>query len=416
MVDRSIFFWTFFAIQVILASFLIQPFILLVVYLVKSLWKDKRKKGSIPGTSSAGTSITGTQKNYQFGVVITAHQETTFIPPIIDSLLRQSYPFFNIYIVADDCDTSSLHFDDPRVHLLNPPVIFNCNSRSIAYGLTHFEEKDEILVIFDPDNLVHPEFLTVLNGYYNKGFQAVQGNLQSKNRLNVYEKIDSIGVIFNNFIDRETRSALGYSVNILGCGISVEKNIYQKINYNGLSRTGGFDKHMQVEIARNVRRIAYAEEAILYDEKISDSENLERQRTRWIGSYFKFLGEAFRLSWEAVKRRDFNLLYFAYNLVRPPYFLQIILALVFISINFLLPVNLFIQWVIALSVFLFSFLIIVIVRTSDRTLSKAIWYMPLFFYHQIRSLFKLKMNKNSILKTQHSRIMYIDDLLAPRQP
>ena len=242
----------------------------------------------------------------------------------------------------------------------------------------------------------------------------MQGNLQSKDMTNRYEKMDSLGVIFNNFVDRETRSALGYSVNILGCGVSVYRNIYQKISYNNLSLTGGFDKHMQLEIVRNVRRIAYAEEAILYDEKVSDSENLERQRTRWINSWFKFLGEALRLAWVALKRLDFNLLYFAYNLVRPPYFLQILMAILFISINFLLPVNLFLQWIIALSVFFFSFMIIVILRISDRTVSKAIWYMPLFFYHQVRSLFKLKRNKHSILKTQHSKILYIDDLLQPR--
>ncbi len=341
-VDRLI-FWIFFSIQLLLASFLIQPFILLVIYLLKQAWR--RPERFAPATP----------RNYQFGIVVAAHQEIDFIPPIVDSLLKQSYPFFNVYIVADDCDTEHLRFDDPRVKLLRPPVIFNSKSRSIEFGLTHFEEKDEILVIFDTDNLVHAEFLATLNNYYNKGYQAVQGNLRSKNSLNIYEKIDSIGVTFNNFIDRETRSAMGYSVNIWGCGISVERGIYEKIVYDSLSRTGGFDKRMQVEMVRHVPLIAYAEEAILYDEKVSDSFSLERQRTRWIAAYFKFLGEAFLLAWEALRRFDLNLLYFAYNLIRPPYFLQMILAVFFIGINFLMPVNLFLQWIIALSVFFLSF-------------------------------------------------------------
>jgi cellulose synthase/poly-beta-1,6-N-acetylglucosamine synthase-like glycosyltransferase len=404
-VGLAIIYWTLIGLQIILASFLLQPCLLLLIHLLKTSRKSK------PDLTTAALASAPATKDYQFGIVITAHQEIAFLPPIVDSLLKQSYSCFNIYIVADDCDTAGLSFDDPRVHLLDTPEPFNSNSRSIHYALEHFEEKDEILVIFDPDNLVHPEFLTVLNRYYNKGYKAVQGNLQAKNMLNTYEKIDSIGVIFNNFIDRECRSSLGYSVNILGCGISVDRNIYQKISYDNLSRMGGFDKHMQFEIARNAPRIAYAEEAILYDEKISDSGNLERQRTRWIMAYFRFLGHAFALAWEGIIRLDFNLFYFGYNLIRPPYFLQIILAILFALVDLVLPLNLYMHWATVVAVFLISLTVIVLIRASDKTVSKGILYMPLFFYHQVRSLFKLKMNKTSILKTTHSKVLYIDDLL-----
>jgi glycosyltransferase involved in cell wall biosynthesis len=387
-----ILWYIYWAFQIFLASFLIQPSILLLIYLVKKIVAFK---------SVAGRKTT-IRKNYQFAVVITAHQETTYLPPIIDSLLKQVYPHFNVYIVADDCDTSLLHFEDPRIHILSPAVPLNNKSKSIRYALERFSDEDEILVIFDPDNLVHPGFLTALNTWYNKGYLAVQGSLHSKNTGGAYEKMDGAGALFNNFMDRDMRSLLGFSVNIWGCGISVDSQIYKKIIYNEKSRTGGFDKQMQVEIAKNVPRIGYAGGAILYDEKVSNGQTLERQRTRWIYAYFKFFGEAAALLVEGILRGDLNLCYFGYNLVRPPYFLQLATGALLIWL---------IAWMIILSAFILSFIIIVMISASGRTVSKGIWYMPLFFYHQVRSLFKIRMSKHTFLKTEHSRVLYIDDLL-----
>jgi glycosyltransferase involved in cell wall biosynthesis len=391
-------YWT---LQIFLASYLLQPLILLLIYFGKKI--AARKDVAVRKSTI--------RQNYQFAIVITAHQETTYLPPIIDSLLKQVYPYFNVYIVADDCDTSQLLFEDPRINILSPPVPLNNKSKSIRYALERFKDEDEILVIFDPDNLVHPGFLTELNKWYNMGYLAVQGCLYSKNTGGAYEKMDGAGALFNNFMDRDMRFLLGFSVNIWGCGISVDRQVYKKIIYTEKSRTGGFDKHMQVEIAKNVPRIGYAGKAILYDEKVSNGQTLERQRTRWIYAYFKFFGEATALLAEGMLRGNLNLFYFGYNLVRPPYFLQLSLACLLIWLNWSVYPGLSLLWMLILSAFILSFIFIVMISTAGGSVSKGIWYMPLFFYHQVRSLFKIRMSKHTFLKTEHSRILYIDDLL-----
>jgi hypothetical protein len=387
--------------QAFLALYLIHPFILILVFIIKRALGFKPK-------DILSTPIT---KNYQFGIVVTAHQETVFIPPIVDSLLKQNYPHFNVYIVADDCDISNLHFDDSRINILKPPVALNTNSKSIAYGVEHFKDNDEVLVIFDPDNLVHPKFLEILNAYYNRGYKAVQGNLQSKNTQGKYAKIDTIGILFNTFIDRDIRSELGLSVSIWGCGISVDTNVYRKISYNNKSQMGGFDKKMQAEIVKNVSIIAYAPAAIVYDEKVIDGRNFEKQRIRWISSYFKFFSESVNLFFTGILRLNFSMAYFGFNLIRPPYFILVLAAILFIKLNFFIHTGLMLGWLIVLCIFVLSFIIIVISKAANKSISKAIWYMPLFFFHQVRSLFKIKMNKGSILKTSHSQVLYIDDVL-----
>jgi hypothetical protein len=393
--------YVYVALQVCLATFLIHPFVLILILAIRRFFGLKPKD----------ISTTPVKKNYQFGIIITAHQETKFIPPIVDSLLKQSYPYFNVYVVADDSDISNLYFSDPRINILKPPVAFNTNTKSIDYGLKHFKDTDEVLVIFDPDNLVHSKFLETLNLYYNKGYKAVQGNLYPKNTEGTYAKIDTIGMIFNNFIDRDVRSELGLHVTILGCGISVDVNVYRKIIYNQKSQMGGFDKIMQAEIVKKIPAIAYAQEAVFYDEKVIDGKNFEKQRIRWISSYFKFFRQSWNLFFTGLKRLNLNMMYFGYNLIRPPYFILCLLAVLFINLNFSGHIWLALGWAASLSLFIFSFIIIIVFKSANRSISKAIWFMPLFLYHQVRSLFKINMNKKSILKTKHSQVIYIDDLL-----
>ena len=390
-------------LQFVFSTFLLQPIVLLGIYAARKLIKRKR---SAPAFSA-------NLKAFHFGVIVTVHRDTRFIPSIVDSLLRQVYPHFNVYVVADDCAADQLpRFDDRRIHMLRPPEALNSNTKSIRYALSHFKATDEIMVIFDPDNLVHPRFLEVMNLYYNQGYKAVQGNMQSKAAHTLYEKIDSIGAVFNNFIDREMRDELALSVNTWGCGISLKKQVYEEIRYDERSTFGGFDKHLQSEVIKSIPHLAYAEEAIFYDEKISSAASLEKQRTRWISAYFRFLPDAFGVMLSGISKQNFNRSYFGYNLVRPPYFLQIVAAVFFICVNLFLAPMLSMLWLFVLLLFLFSFAVIIFIRKQDKSLIQGLWYAPLFFFHQLRALFRLRQNRKSILKTENCKVLYIKDMFG----
>lgn len=393
-------------LQLFFSSFLLQPFILLCIHAGRKLFKRKQHVQA----------VSANPKRFQFGVIVTVHRDSRFIPSIVDSLLRQTYSHFNVYVVADDCQSDLPRFEDGRIHILRPDQPLNSNTKSIGYALRHFKAADEVMVIFDPDNLVHPRFLEVLNTYYNQGCEAVQANMQAKNADTLYEKIDSVGALFNNFIDREVRNELQLSVNTWGCGISLKKELYEKIRYDKRSVFGGFDKHLQAEMIKRIPRLAYAEEAIFYDEKISSAAGLEKQRTRWISAYFRFLPDAFTVTFSGIRRGDFNRAYFGYNLVRPPYFLQILIAILFICVNFFIEPAISLVWIGVLSLFLFSFAAVILMRQKNGSLLQGLWYAPLFFFHQLRALSKLKQNKNSILKTDNCKVLYIKDMFRHEEP
>ncbi|MBS1604895.1 MAG: hypothetical protein JST42_19680, partial [Bacteroidetes bacterium] len=73
-------------VQAFLASFLIQPAVLFLLYGTAKLFRAKKPAAPL-------------KKNFQFGIIVTSHQDTTFLKPIVDSLQKQTYGKFNAYLV-----------------------------------------------------------------------------------------------------------------------------------------------------------------------------------------------------------------------------------------------------------------------------------------------------------------------------
>ena len=59
-------------------------------------------------------------KEFDFGCIITAYKNAEISKPLIDSLLKQPFPNFHIYLVADECDISDFCLEDKKLMVLNP--------------------------------------------------------------------------------------------------------------------------------------------------------------------------------------------------------------------------------------------------------------------------------------------------------
>jgi len=350
-----------------------------------------------------------TEKNTEFGIVITAHQETMFIFPLVDSLLKQDYGNFFVYIVADDCNVDTLKFSDNRITVLRPPVPLNSKIRSIHYAIDKFINKHDAIIIFDADNVIHPSFLGIVNQYFQKGFKVVQADFKPKNTDTDFARMDAIGDMFNFFIERQSRMWAGLSAAIWGSGVAIDYNLYKEVEYS--SFLGGFDKKLQSHLVKRVRRIAFAEEAILYDEKINSGKSLQTQRTRWISSYFKYFKESFSIFWKGITRPSFNLFYFGFITLRPPLFIVLGMSFIFAILNYFLIPAYAILWPLLFLSFLISFAAIVAIKGRDARFIKTFFLLPVFAFRQVLALLKIKKANKSFLKTAHSKMIFIDDIL-----
>lgn len=191
-------------ICVLLLFYLVFPFITVIASLIV---KEK------PLQKTAG-------KN-DFACIITAYQNIQIALPLVDSLLKQAYPAYLIYIVADDCDVAGVNFSNPNVILLKPQQKLSSKVKSIIHAIENFRRTHDAVVIFDTDNLAKTDFLTVLNDYLNAGFKAVQGQRTAKNLDTVYACADATGEIYKNYVERYVPYVLGASATIAGSGMAV---------------------------------------------------------------------------------------------------------------------------------------------------------------------------------------------------
>lgn len=390
-----IFYYVFVALQLLLAAYLLQPAILLLVYAVIRPFKQHR--AALPG-----------DKQFSFAVIITAHKNLQLIPPLVDSLLQQTYRNFTVYVVADNCaDTNIGYNDHSQIKVLEPEAPLNAKIRSIDFAISRFEKEHEVMIILDADNLVHPDYLAVLNGYFNKGYRAVQTNMLAKNNDSVYAQLDAAGNYFCNFIDRRMRMELGLSANIWGLGIALETALYREVIYQNF--LGGFDKKIQADIVKLIPQLAYAEDAKVYDEKIDSGDAMETQRTRWINAYFKYFAYGWDVLTTGIRRMNFNLVYFGFNLLRPPLFLQVSGAVFFAFVNYWISPVWMMAWLLALVIFPLSFFLIVVVM--DKKVVGSLFYLPAVFFRQLRAFLHIGRANKAFLQTQNNKVIYINDLL-----
>lgn len=397
----DIFFLLWYIFQAWIAIYLALPFIFLVVYFFK------KSTGTLFNIHNKKTTE---QKEFDFGVIITVHRETHLVPALIDSLLKQRYPSFQVYVVADRCEPSSILSTDQKITVLTPGGVLDSKIKSIQFAIDNFSRQHDAVVILDSDNLVHPDFLFVFNQYFKKGYKAVQANLQPKNADSMYARLDSMGNAFYNFTEREMRMELGLSSAIWGLGIAIDTELYKEIVYQ--NHFGGFDKRMQAFLVCKVNQLAYAKEAIVYDEKVNSGQALETQRTRWIHAYFRYFQLNWGLLWHGIKKFRFNPLLFGFLNLRPPFFILIFLVLISCVVNYYIHIHLFIAWMVILVLFFFSFTLIVSLKTKDKKTVKSILFLPYLIMRQVFALVKLKKAGKTFLKTEHSKLIYIEDLIG----
>lgn len=388
----------FLAIQIVLAIYMLIPsFFLLIHTLLGKRTKTVERYKVVH------------DKNFDFAAIVTAHQDVRFIAPLVDSFLKQTYSNFIVYVVADDCDISGLNFSDSRIRILKPEKAFHAKIKSIKYAVDSFRRKHDALIVFDSDNLVHPNYLSNLNEYFRRGFRAVQTHMLSKNTDSTYAKLDSIGHIYNTFVEREAKMELGLSSCILGLGIAIETELYHSVMYkDGL---GGFDKKLQADIVTAIPQLAFAEDAVVYDEKVDDGGTLEKQRTRWIYAYFKYFAINWKVFMTGLKRFNFNLMFFGFTAVKPPLFITVGLALCCMIGGYFLNPYIGLAWAAIILLFIISFILIVVTQSRQKGMLKAILYIPVFVLRQVSALFKIKKAGKSFLKTEHIKVIYIEDLL-----
>ena len=391
----NVLYYLLYIVESYFGFYLLFPVLILIIYIFVK--KGKLKSDSI-------------KDEVDIAAVVTAYKETDVLIPLTDSLIKQNYKNYLIYIVADECDISALNFSNDKVIILKPDNKIGSKVKSLFYAIENFNRKHNAIAIFDSDNLAHPDFLKHINYYFHKGFKAVQGERKSKNYDTMFACLDSARDFYYNFYDGLASFRIGSSATLAGSGMGFDVDLLKE-SLVGKNIVGGFDKILQSEIVKKGLRIAYSRDAIVYDEKVRKSDQLVKQRTRWINTWFKYFKFGFLIMFRGIISFRWSQILYGFILLRPPIFLFILGSLFFTALSLLINIKIFFIWVGLFVLFFISFVIALLIQKVNKNIWKSLFGIPVFIFYQISSLLQVKKANKKFLETEHTVLLTIDDIL-----
>ena len=231
---------------------------------------------------------------HRYAFFIAAHNEETVIANLVKSIKEQDYPseLIDIFVVADACtdNTAQAARDAGAIVYERNDLSRKGKSWVMDYGfnriLTEYPDKHEAFFIFDADNLLSRDYVSIMNDAFDQGYLALTSYRNSKNFGSSW-----ISSAYATWFLREARflnnarMMCGTSCAVSGSGYLVSAKIVR-----GMS---GWDFHTLTEdiqfstfCAVHGVQIGYAP-AEFYDEQPVKLRASIKQRMRWTKGFYQ---------------------------------------------------------------------------------------------------------------------------------
>lgn len=221
---------------------------------------------------------------YKFGILIAGRNEEKVITALILSLQKQKYPkdLFEIFVIPNNCtDKTEEVSKEAGATIIHCDVPVHQKGDALEDTFKKLVKRDDLdaFVIFDADNLVHPDFLARMNDALCEGVEVAQCFRDAKNMSdNWLTGSYTLFYFIQNFFFNRARMNFSGSAAINGTGFMVKKNIVEH-GFHTVTITE--DSEFTGQCALRGIQVAFVEEAITYDEHPQSFWASWRQRKRW---------------------------------------------------------------------------------------------------------------------------------------
>ena len=229
-------------------------------------------------------------RQFTFLVLYPAYNEDRVIVNSVHTFLGQYYPYkgFHVAVISDHMqpETNEKLAQLP-ITLLQPVFEKSSKAKAMQYALQQIQGEYDYVVILDADNVVESDFLAKLNEVCNKGYDAIQCHRCAKNSNNDIAVLDGVSEEINNTLFRKAHNRIGLSSALIGSGMCFRFSWFKENVYK-LS-TAGEDRELEALLLRQKIHIHYEPTIHVYDEKVSNKDNFQKQRLRWMTAQIQSL-------------------------------------------------------------------------------------------------------------------------------
>lgn len=242
-----------------------------------------------------------------FLVLFPAYSEDRVIVGSVKKFLFQNYPQdkYHVAVISDHQQESTERLlSDLPVTLLRPVFEKSSKAKALQYAISEVSGQYDYVVVLDADNIVETDFLHRLNILLKEGYKAVQCHRCAKNSDSSVSVLDGVSEEINNTLFRKAHNLIGLSSALIGSGMCFDYSWFS--SHVTKLTTAGEDRELEVFLLREGIYIKYADDILVFDEKVSCADNFQRQRQRWMSAQVNCFLSMLRHLPEAVIRLNIN--------------------------------------------------------------------------------------------------------------
>lgn len=257
-------------------------------------------------------------------------------------MLKYPKELYDVYVIADNCTDHTA--DIARKH--GAYVFERTNKELVGKGyamdwvfpkIFALNKGYDAFCVFDSDNLVHLDFLAVMNNRLLKGQKVMQGYLSAKNPTDTWVS-GTFAIAFwtINHLWHLGKYNLGLSSCLGSTGMCIAADIVKKYGWGCDCLTE--DMEFSMKCLSHGIRTCWVHDAIIYDEKPLGFMASCRQRKRWAQGQFdcseRYIPILFK---EGIKRHSIVILDGIMQLLQNYFLLLSTFYLVMTYINMFYP-------------------------------------------------------------------------------
>ena len=341
-------------------------------------------------------------KQSSFLILYPAYKEDAVIQHSVRQFLEQNYPkdLFQVAVISDHMkDETNQQLSQLPITLHTLTFDKSSKARALQYAMQHTEKSYDYVVILDADNVVLPDFLEQLNASCQKGYQAIQCHRCAKNSDNNIAVLDGASEEINNTIFRKAHNTVGLSSALIGSGMCFAFEWFK--HHVDLLNSAVEDRELESHLLQEKVYIKFEENIHVFDEKVSNRDNFERQRLRWLNGQLQTLLIMLPNIHHAIASGNINYIDKTIQQALIPRSILLVLIPIFSLIMLLLAPVWSIKWWALFLVLCISLYIAIPARMRNSTVFGKLTSFPRLALKMLKNLFRLNKNNKDFLHTTH---------------
>jgi cellulose synthase/poly-beta-1,6-N-acetylglucosamine synthase-like glycosyltransferase len=350
------------------------------------------------------------EQKKSIAVIIPSYKEDNIIIDTASRAATHNYPNekFKVFVVADKLQPETLiKLKAIPVEVVEVKFETSTKAKSLNAALNQISQMGfDIVMILDADNIMKEGCLESVNAAFSQGAGAVQCHRTAKNQHTAVAVLDAISEEINNHLFRKGQRAFGVSATLIGSGMAFTYHDISTIfNLPHILSNPGEDREVDIQLMLAGCQVEYADEAIVFDEKVSSSGVFEKQRVRWLEAQINHFKRFLQPDVQHAKK-DLNYWSkFFQTLLLPRslyilafvfFFFLLIVQWVF-NIYFLYPAPAY--WDLLMSLFVLSLLFAIPKSFYNQSTARALLHLPVLIIRMLKALFKVKSKRTEFLHT-----------------